>query len=66
MAKMIAGYAHSRGQAKDAGAIRAFSRAAYADWAAHLGREPLPMSADYEAALKVHRFDLLYEGEPDN
>jgi len=44
----------------DAGAIRALTRAAYARWVPVIGREPKPMGADYEAAVRNHRFDLLY------
>lgn len=48
----------------DAPAIRALTRLAYAKWVPVAGREPLPMRADYEAALRDHRIDLLYkEGE---
>jgi GNAT superfamily N-acetyltransferase len=43
----------------DAGAIRALVRAAYAKWVPILGREPRPMTADYDAALRQHRFDLI-------
>jgi ribosomal protein S18 acetylase RimI-like enzyme len=46
--------------AGDATAIRALTRAAYAKWVPVIGREPLPMVADYEAAVAKHRFDLLY------
>jgi ribosomal protein S18 acetylase RimI-like enzyme len=46
----------------DAQAIRALTREAYAKWVAVIGREPLPMTADYVAALGRHRFDLLYAG----
>lgn len=46
--------------AGDAAAIRALTRAAYAKWVPIIGREPLPMAADYEAAVAKHRFDLLY------
>jgi GNAT superfamily N-acetyltransferase len=49
-----------RGQAADAAAIRDLTRAAYAKWVPLIGREPKPMTADYEAALRNHRFDLLY------
>ena len=45
----------------DARAIRALTREAYAKWVPLIGREPLPMSADYEEALKSHRFDLLFD-----
>jgi ribosomal protein S18 acetylase RimI-like enzyme len=43
----------------DAAAIRALVRAAYAKWVPILGREPRPMQADYDAALRRHRFDLV-------
>ena len=45
----------------DAAAIRALTRAAYAKWVALSGREPKPMTADYDAAVRAHRFDLAYE-----
>jgi GNAT superfamily N-acetyltransferase len=47
-------------QAGDAAAIRTLTRQAYAKWVPIIGREPLPMGADYEAAVWQHRFDLLY------
>jgi len=48
----------------DAAAIRELTRAAYAKWVPLIGREPKPMGADYEAAVRAHRFDLLYrDGE---
>ena len=43
----------------DAEAIRALTRAAYAKWVPLIGREPLPMAADYDRALLEHEFDLL-------
>lgn len=43
----------------DAAGIRALVRAAYAGWVPVIGREPRPMLADYDAALRVHRFDLI-------
>lgn len=43
----------------EAGAIRALVRAAYAKWVPVIGREPRPMLADYEAAVQLHRFDLV-------
>jgi GNAT superfamily N-acetyltransferase len=53
-----------RGRAADAAAIRSLTRAAYAKWIPVVGREPKPMSADYDAAVLLHRFDLLHvEGE---
>ena len=48
----------------DAAAIRELTRAAYAKWIALSGREPKPMTVDYDAAVLIHRFDLLYlEGD---
>ena len=43
----------------DAASIRALTRAAYAKWVALIGREPLPMQADYERAVAEHTIDLL-------
>jgi GNAT superfamily N-acetyltransferase len=47
---------------EDAAKIRDLTRAAYAKWAALIGREPLPMQADYDRAVRVHAFDLLIVG----
>jgi ribosomal protein S18 acetylase RimI-like enzyme len=44
---------------KDADAITALTRAAYTPWIAVIGRDPMPMTIDYHAALQIHRFDLL-------
>lgn len=44
----------------DAIAIALLTREAYAKWVPLIGREPKPMTADYEEALRRHRFDLLY------
>ena len=46
------------GHAGDATLIRAFVRSAYAKWVPVMGREPLPMTADYDAALQTHAFRL--------
>jgi GNAT superfamily N-acetyltransferase len=46
--------------AEDVGAIRSLTREAYSKWVAVIGREPKPMTADYAAAVKKHRIDLLY------
>ena len=46
---------------EDAAAIRALVRAAYAKWVPIIGREPRPMTADYDAAIHDHRFDLIEE-----
>jgi ribosomal protein S18 acetylase RimI-like enzyme len=48
----------------DATAIRDVTRAAYAHWVPVIGREPVPMTIDYEQAVRQHDFDLLYrQGE---
>lgn len=47
----------------DAAAVRRLTRDAYAQWIAVIGREPLPMKADYEKAVREHEIDLLYAGE---
>ncbi|THD75333.1 MAG: GNAT family N-acetyltransferase [Phenylobacterium sp.] len=47
--------------AEDAPAIRELTRAAYAKWVPLIGREPKPMTADYEAAVRRHRFDLIHD-----
>ena len=49
-----------RAVAADATAIRELTRAAYAKWVPLIGREPKPMTADYEVAVRSHRFDLLH------
>jgi len=49
-----------RGSEGDADAIRDLTRAAYAKWVPSIGREPKPMAADYRAAVRNNRFDLLY------
>jgi ribosomal protein S18 acetylase RimI-like enzyme len=43
----------------DAAAILALTRAAYAKWIPVLGREPMPMQADYDQAVREHMVDLL-------
>ncbi len=49
------------GLAQDASLIRTFVRAAYAKWVPVMGREPMPMTADYDLALQKHRFVLVFE-----
>ena len=44
----------------DAAAIREVTRAAYAKWVPVIGREPLPMTADYDLRVRDHLIDLLY------
>jgi ribosomal protein S18 acetylase RimI-like enzyme len=46
----------------DAPAIRNLSRIAYAKWVPLIGREPLPMIADYDRAVTAHIIDLLEQG----
>lgn len=43
----------------DVDAIRALTREAYGKWVPLIGREPLPMTADYAEAVRKHRLDLL-------
>ena len=45
----------------DAAAISDIVRAAYAKWVPMIGREPLPMRADYDKAVAEHPFDLAVE-----
>lgn len=47
-----------RATGADADAILALTRAAYADWAALIGRDPKPMTADYGRAVRDHHIDL--------
>lgn len=48
----------------DAPAVRDLTRAAYAEWVPVLGREPKPMAADYDAAVRDHVVDMLHlDGE---
>ncbi len=54
-----------RATAADAERVRELTRAAYARWVPLLGREPRPMTADYDAALRDHLIDLLRVGGAD-
>jgi GNAT superfamily N-acetyltransferase len=47
----------------DAAAVRELTRAAYARWVPVIGREPLPMTVDYDARVREHRIDLLHVGD---
>lgn len=47
----------------DAGAISALTHQAYAKWLPVLGREPKPMTADYDHAVRAHLIDLLFVGD---
>lgn len=51
-----------RATAGDAPEVALLTRAAYAKWVPVIGREPLPMKADYEAAVREHLVDLLHVG----
>ena len=49
---------------EDAHIVRALVRSAYAKWVPLIGREPLPMVADYDRAVRDHEIDLLHaDGE---
>lgn len=48
----------------DATTVRDLTRAAYAKWVPVLGREPKPMTADYDLAVRDHVVDMLHlDGE---
>ncbi|MBS0219838.1 MAG: GNAT family N-acetyltransferase [Proteobacteria bacterium] len=49
-----------RAGASDADRVRALTRSSYAKWVPVIGREPLPMVADYERAVRDHIVDLLF------
>jgi ribosomal protein S18 acetylase RimI-like enzyme len=51
-----------RAGATDAIAVRELTRAAYAKWIPIIGREPKPMGADYDGAVRDHLVDLLVDG----
>jgi GNAT superfamily N-acetyltransferase len=42
--------------------VRDVVRAAYARWIPVIGREPRPMNADYDRAIREHQVDLMYVG----
>jgi N-acetylglutamate synthase-like GNAT family acetyltransferase len=47
-----------RAVAADVPAIRELTRAAYAEWVPMIGREPRPMTANYDLAVAKHIIDL--------
>ena len=49
-----------RASSVDVADISRLTREAYAPWVARVGREPLPMTADYEAAVRDHLVDLAF------
>ena len=46
----------------DAAAVQGLTRKAYAKWIPLIGREPMPMTTDYGAAVREHLVDLLFVG----
>jgi ribosomal protein S18 acetylase RimI-like enzyme len=48
-----------RAGSEDAAAVRALTRAAYAKWVPVIGREPTPMTADYDRIVQTDPIDLL-------
>jgi GNAT superfamily N-acetyltransferase len=46
----------------DAANVRALTRSAYAKWVPLIGREPTPMTADYDRAVQGHIIDLWEQG----
>jgi GNAT superfamily N-acetyltransferase len=58
-------YCFRRATAADAGTVREITRAAYTKWIGVIGREPKPMTANYEQAVVNHVIDLFEEdGRP--
>jgi ribosomal protein S18 acetylase RimI-like enzyme len=51
-----------RAAPSDAPIVRQLVRDAYAKWVPILGREPMPMRADYDLAVREHEVDLVYAG----
>ena len=48
----------------DADAVRRLVREAYAQWVPLIDREPMPMKADYDKAVREHEIDLVHaDGE---
>jgi GNAT superfamily N-acetyltransferase len=46
----------------DAGVVRDLTRLAYAKWVPIIGREPRPMTADYNQAIVEHLIDIFEDG----
>ena len=51
-----------RAEASDAAAVRALTRDAYAKWVPVIGREPKPMTKNYDTAVRLNRIDLAHVG----
>lgn len=56
---MSNGFVASRADHRDIPEIVALINAAYAPWEDLIGRKPLPMTVDYEAALENHLIDVV-------
>lgn len=53
-----------RAEPADAAAVRTLTRDAYAKWVPVIGREPKPMTANYDTAVRLNRIDLAHvDGE---
>ena len=50
-----------RPTAADVANVRVLTRSAYAKWVSVIGREPMPMTADYDRAVAEHIIDLWEE-----
>lgn len=55
---MTDGLVFRRAESRDVPEITNLTRAAYAPWVDVIGREPLPMIADYGAAIQKHIIEL--------
>src|SRR5947207_6523953 len=50
-----------RATSADVANVQALTRSAYAKWVSLIGREPMPMTADYDRAVADHIIDLWEE-----
>jgi ribosomal protein S18 acetylase RimI-like enzyme len=51
----------TRAEPEHASIVRHLVREAYAKWVPVIGREPMPMKADYERAIREHEIELLHD-----
>jgi ribosomal protein S18 acetylase RimI-like enzyme len=58
MSGLTAGLSFRRAGSADAAVIRSITRQAYSKWTGLIGREPLPMTFDYDALVLKHRIEL--------
>lgn len=49
-----------RARAEDAPRVLSLVRQAYARWVPVIGRKPMPMTVDYEQAIREHEIDLVH------